>query len=203
MIKELNIKYNIILASGSPRRKELMQKAGYHFEVITANVDESFLPGIDPQELVLLLSKKKANAVAEKINEPKTLIIAADTIVVNEKTILGKPVDLEDAKTMLQNLSNKSHQVITGVCIYYGDNALTFSSSTEVILSELSIQEIDHYCNNFEVLDKAGAYAIQDWIGLNKVKTIKGCYYNVMGLPLSLLYEKLEELLNAKNSTLT
>lgn len=197
MIKELNRKYNIILASGSPRRKELMQKAGYNFEVITADVDESFSPGIDPQELVLLLSKKKANAVAKKINDSKALIIAADTIVVNEKTILGKPVNLEAAKTMLQNLSNKSHEVITGVCIYYGGNVQTFSSSTEVILNKLSEKEIDYYCTNFEVLDKAGAYAIQDWIGLNKVKAINGCYYNVMGLPLSSLYEKLEELLES------
>lgn len=202
MIKKLNAKYHIILASSSPRRKELMQKAGYQFEVITADVDESFEVGTPPIDLVEYLSEKKATAVYQKTQNRTGLIIAADTIVVNEMEILGKPTALEDAKTMLQKLSNKNHQVITGVCILYNGNTHTFSSSTEVILNELSENEINHYCNNYEVLDKAGAYAIQDWIGLNKIKTISGCYYNVMGLPLSLLYQNLEKLLAAKNSIL-
>lgn len=202
MIEKLNKKYNIILASGSPRRKDLMQKAGYQFKVITADVDESFKEGSQPNDVVLMLAEKKAKTVASKKKFKNTLIIAADTIVVNESKILGKPTDLADAKTMLQNLSNKSHEVITGVCIFYEGKAQTFSSSTQVILNELSATEIDHYCNNYEVLDKAGAYGIQDWIGLNKIKTLSGCYYNVMGLPLSLLYEKLGELFKTNNSTL-
>jgi len=197
MIKELNKNYTIILASGSPRRKELMQKAGYQFEVITADVDESFEVGTKPLNLVKHLAKKKAKAVSQKIENKTALIIAADTIVVNELEILGKPTDLKDARRMLQNLSNKSHEVITGVCIHCGDFKKTFYASTKVVLNQLSIEEIEHYCNNYKVMDKAGGYAIQDWIGLNKIKTINGCYYNVMGLPLSLLYEKLEELLNS------
>jgi len=204
MIEELNKKYNIILASGSPRRKELLQRAGYQFEVITTNVDESFSPGTLANDLVITLSQKKANAVADKIEDEKALIIAADTIVAIENEILGKPYNLEEAKHLLFYLSNKkNHRVITGVCIKLGDEIITFSATTEVVLNKISLPEIEYYCNNYEVLDKAGAYGIQDWIGLNKIKALKGCYYNVMGLPVSLLYQKLEELINTKNSTLT
>jgi len=193
MIGKLNRNYKLILASGSPRRKELMEKAGYQFEVITADVDESFLPGMQPKEVVEMLAEKKAKAVANKINYEKALIIAADTIVVNGNEILGKPVDLIDAKKMLQNLSNKNHQVITGVCVSIKKEFITFNATTEVMFNEFLKDEIEYYSNNYEVMDKAGAYAIQDWIGLNKVKAINGCYYNVMGLPLSLLYEKLKK----------
>jgi len=204
MIEELNKKYNIILASGSPRRKELLQRAGYQFEVITANVDESFSLGTLANDLVITLSQKKANAVADKIEDEKALIIAADTIVAIENEILGKPYNLEEAKHLLFYLSNKkNHRVITGVCIKLGNEIITFSATTEVVLNKISLPEIEYYCNNYEVLDKAGAYGIQDWIGLNKIKALTGCYYNVMGLPISLLYVKLEELINTKNSTLT
>jgi len=194
MIEKFNNSYHIILASGSPRRKELMEKAGYQFEVITADVDESFPLKMLPQDVVIMLAKKKAAAVASKINTGDSLIVAADTIVINENDILGKPVDLESAKVMLQNLSGKSHQVITGVCLKMKNITIAFSAITEVVLHEISKEEIEYYCNNYEVLDKAGAYGIQDWVGLNKVKSIIGCYYNVMGLPVSLLYEKLKEL---------
>lgn len=203
MIEKLNEKYNIILASGSPRRKELMEKAGYQFEVITADVDESFKEGTKPKDVVSMLAEKKANAVLYKTKIDKILIIAADTIVVSESKILGKPTDLEDAIKMLESLSNNTHQVITGVCFIKDNKTTIFSSITEVALNKMSLTEIKYYCNNFEVLDKAGAYGVQDWVGLNKVKTIKGCYYNVMGLPVSLLYKKLEEILDTNNSTLT
>jgi len=204
MIEELNKKYNIILASGSPRRQELLQRAGYQFEVITANVDESFSPGTLANDLVITLSQKKANAVADKIEDEKALIIAADTIVAIENEILGKPYNFEEAKHLLFYLSNKkNHRVITGVCIKLDYEIITFSATTEVVLNKISLPEIEYYCNNYEVLDKAGAYGIQDWIGLNKIKALTGCYYNVMGLPVSLLYQKLEELINTKNSTLT
>jgi len=202
MIQKLNKKYKIILASGSPRRKELMQKAGYNFEIHSADVDESFSIKMKAEAVVSMLSKKKAIAVAERIDDAQALIIAADTIVVNETEILGKPANLEAAKKMLEKLSNTSHRVITGFCIKLGNTIETYSANTTVVLNQISITEIEHYCNNYEVLDKAGAYGIQDWIGLNKIKTINGCYYNVMGLPLSLLYTKLEKLLNIKNSTL-
>lgn len=188
-VKEI-LNREMILASASPRRKELMEKAGFQFEVVAADVEETFPEGMELTEIPKHIANLKAEAVAQNLQTDK-IIIAADTIVVCEKKVLGKPKDLNDAKEMLQFLSGKQHQVITGVCLQQQNKKQTFANTTEVFIQELSNSEIEYYVNNYEVLDKAGAYAIQDWIGLNKINKIEGCYFNVVGLPVSDLYSHL------------
>jgi len=188
-VKEI-LEREMILASASPRRKQLMQQAGFQFEVIIADIDESFPPEMAVHQIPQYIAEMKAKAVAEKVNTEK-IIIAADTIVACKDKVLGKPTDLEDAKNMLQFLSGEQHTVITGVCLKQQDKQKLFQHSTEVYFENLSEHEIDYYVNNYQVLDKAGAYAIQDWMGLTKINKIEGCYFNVVGLPVADLYKEL------------
>jgi len=181
---------DLVLASASPRRKELMEKAGFQFEILVANTDESYPADMDLYEVPQHIAEMKALAVAENLQLNK-IIIAADTIVICNNEVLGKPRDLQDATTMLEKLSGQQHQVVTGVCIKQAAKQFKFQSTTEVYFSELHPHEIEHYVQNYEVLDKAGAYAIQEWIGLNKIIKIEGCYFNVVGLPTSELYKHL------------
>ncbi len=172
----------IILASGSPRRKQLLEQAGYTFEVITTDVDETNPPGMAGELVPEFLAKKKAAAVEQSY--PEAIIIAADTIVLLEGQILGKPKDAEDAKNMLQSLSGKMHKVVTGVCIQKGTKQNCFSVVTEVYFRPLSATQVEHYIDHYKPFDKAGSYAIQEWIGLVGIEKINGDYYNVMGLPV-------------------
>lgn len=181
----------IILASASPRRKQLLEQIGLPFKVIAADVDESGYGELPPGELVEQLSRKKAAAVAERAGQDD-LIIAADTVVSLEGTALGKPSDEGAAYRMLTALSGVRHQVYTGLTLLRGDKVLTRRQQTTVTFRELSEEEITAYIATGEPIDKAGAYGIQG-IGAVLVESIEGDYYNVMGLPLCLLCEMLKE----------
>jgi len=177
----------LILASGSPRRKELLTAAGWEFEAITAGVDESVKPGEDPATYVQRLAKSKADAVAAKLDHG--LVLGADTTVVVDNQILGQPVDDQDAKRMLLLLNNKWHEVLTGVAVVrVGGEARVDYETTRVRFAEMSEHEIDWYVSTGEARGKAGAYGIQGAAGLF-IKEIQGDYFNIVGLPIRLVYE--------------
>jgi septum formation protein len=172
----------IILASQSPRRKQLLEMAEVDFEVLIADVDETNPPGMPGEQVPEFLARKKADAVRHLVND--AIVIAADTVVLLGKQILGKPKDATHAKAILQQLSGRMHKVVTGVCIRKGEHERSFSTTTEVYFRTLSDAQIDHYISNYKPFDKAGAYAIQEWIGVTGIEKINGDYYNVMGLPI-------------------
>ncbi len=176
----------IILASGSPRRKQLLELAEIVFEIIVPDVDESFPAGISPAQAAMHIAENKAVAVQRNLdNSDEQMIIAADTVVVLDDEILGKPFDRSDAIKILEKLSGKTHKVITGVCILSSSGQTVFAEETEVEFYPLSKKQIEYYVDNYKPYDKAGAYAIQEWIGAVGIKSIKGDFYNVMGLPVS------------------
>lgn len=184
--------YNIILASNSPRRKELLSGLDLQYTVkVLQDVDESYPNTLPDEEIATYIAKKKANAYSSFI-ETNTLLITADTIVIQDGRVYGKPVDLEDAKEMLRQLSGKTHRVITGVCITTQNKQHSFSVASEVRFSELQDNEIEYYVNKYHPLDKAGAYGIQEWIGYVAVEHISGSYFNIMGLPVQRLYQELK-----------
>lgn len=174
---------NIILASQSPRRKQLLEQAGYSFTVVIADVDETNPPGMPGIDVPEFLAKKKAAAI-ETSQPADAVIIAADTVVLLDNEILGKPTDAAHAKETLRKLSGRMHEVVTGVCIQKGLDQRSFSVITEVYFRPLTEEQIDHYVDRYKPMDKAGAYAIQEWIGLIGIERINGDYYNVMGLPI-------------------
>jgi len=191
MLLETLRQYNIILASASPRRAQLLKEMGLEFEVKPKHVDEIIPKNLSPKEIAEYLSKLKADAFSEKELGDKTLLITADTIVALKQEILGKPVDRLDAVKILKKLSGKSHQVITGVTLRSLLKQRTFSVKTEVDFKNLTDKEIDYYINTYKPYDKAGAYGIQEWIGHAAIEKINGSYFNVMGLPTHKLYEEL------------
>ncbi len=191
MLQNKLSKYNIILASGSPRRKQLLDELGIKFTIQTKEVNEDYPAGYPVEKVAQYLSEKKAAAFHESDMRDNTLIITADTIVVLGHTILGKPSSYQDAITMLKTLSGKKHQVITGVTIRTVDKIHSFSVSTEVYFKDLSDKEISYYVDKYKPMDKAGAYGIQEWIGHAAIERIEGSYFNVMGLPTHRLYEEL------------
>lgn len=174
----------IILASQSPRRKQLLEWAEVPFEVVVKETDEHFPPGLTPAEVAVYIARNKALAVQSQTDNEAT-ILAADTIVVLGDNIIGKPVHREDAVSILLALSGEKHQVITGVVIRKGDKETAFADITEVEFNDLSVEQIEFYVDKYKPYDKAGAYAIQEWIGVVGIKSIKGDFYNVMGLPVS------------------
>jgi septum formation protein len=187
----------IILASGSPRRKQLLELAGIPFEVVVSNIDESFPPGMDALLVAQYIAEKKALSVQKQLtNGDAYTIIAADTVVVLNDEFLGKPVDRHDAIQILSKLSGKIHHVITGVCILSGSHKNVFEVKTEVEFFPLTKDKIEYYVDTYKPYDKAGAYAIQEWIGAVGIKSIKGDFYNVMGLPISAVVVALEKLNN-------
>ena len=182
----------IILASNSPRRKELLSGLGLEYEVRTmAGIDESYPEGLSMEEIPQYISRKKAAAYSLK---PDELLVTADTIVWLDGEVLGKPVDEEEAKQMLRKLSGKTHQVVTGVTFTWDAHQHSFASVSEVTFALLTEDEIDHYVTHYRPLDKAGAYGIQEWIGYIGVTSIEGSYFNVMGLPVQRLYTELKKL---------
>ena len=187
-MEKLNTNINIILGSQSPRRKELLKLMGLDFKVKKINVNENFSQNLSANKAAVFLSKKKANAYSIKKND---LLICADTIVYSDKKILGKPSTKKQAATMLKALSNKKHFVVTGVTIKMINKEVSFYEISTVYFNKLSRQEINFYIENYNALDKAGGYGIQDWIGIIGIKKISGCYYNVMGLPTSLVYNQI------------
>jgi septum formation protein len=183
----------IILASASPRRKQLLEWAEIKFDVMAADVNEDFPPGMEPGEIAIFIASKKADAVKQKVDRD-TVIIAADTIVVLNDNILGKPVHREDAVSMLLALSGEKHEVVTGVVILKGDRVISFSDRTEVYFHELTVDQVEFYVDKYKPYDKAGAYAIQEWIGVVGIKSINGDFYNVMGLPVSRVVREILEI---------
>ena len=187
-------KYKVVLASNSPRRKELLSGLGIDYEVKTLpDVDESFPEGLSEVETATYIARAKAD-VYRTIMQPDELIITADTIVWLDGEVMGKPADEEDARRMLRALSGKTHQVITGVCLTTVDIQKTFATVTDVTFCRLSEEEIDYYVDHYRPMDKAGSYGIQEWIGFVGVESISGSYFNVMGLPIQRLYTELKKL---------
>lgn len=182
----------IILASKSPRRSQLLKAAGFQFEVRTKEVEETYPEDLAVEEVPVFLARKKAMAMFNEIG-PSDILLAADSIVVLDQTIFGKPKDEEDAKATLRQLSGNVHQVITGVCLRSISKEVVFSGVSKVHMNELSEEEIDYYIKNFQPFDKAGAYAIQEWIGLCKISKIEGVYSNIVGLPVEQVYEALRQ----------
>ena len=206
--------YKIVLASNSPRRKELLAGLGFDYEVRTLQgLDESYPEGLSMEEIPQYISRKKAAAYT--LN-PDELLITADTIVYLDGEVLGKPADEAEAKQMLRKLSGKTHQVVTGVTLKTplnlplkrrlaeqdslpsregrGGSSISFASVSQVTFAQLSEAEIDHYVTHYRPLDKAGAYGIQEWIGYIGVTRIEGSYFNVMGLPVQRLYSEMKKL---------
>lgn len=187
-------KYDIVLASNSPRRKELLNRLGIKFNVRTLfGVDESFPENLRGEDIARYISRNKAQAYRSSMG-PNELLITADTIVYLEGEVLGKPGDAEEAKDLLRKLSGRWHSVITGVTLLTAEKMENFASTSLVKFSVLDEEEIDYYVTNYLPFDKAGAYGIQEWIGIVAVEEIRGSYFNVVGLPIHRLYEQLKRL---------
>jgi septum formation protein len=197
----------IILASQSPRRKQLLEWAEIPFEIIVQETDESYPAHLPPDEIAVHIARNKALAVRKKLLEGSsvpeefknppivTAILAADTIVVLQNEIIGKPKDREDAVNILSRLSGNHHKVITGVVILHGDKEISFADITDVEFQALTKVQIEFYVDKYKPYDKAGAYAIQEWIGVVGIKCINGDFYNVMGMPVSRVVKELAYLL--------
>lgn len=185
-------KYEILLASNSPRRRELLAGLDIEYRVTALpEVDESYPATLSGEEIPLYISQEKAAAYRNQMKE-NTLLITADTIVWLDGRVYGKPHDLDDAKAMLRALSGKTHTVITGVTLTSMQKQVSFAVSTEVDFAPLTDDEIDYYVDRYRPLDKAGAYGVQEWIGYIGVTGLHGSYYNVMGLPIQRLYTELK-----------
>ena len=188
----LKLSAPFILASASTRRKELFSKITDEYEVIPSDVSEKVPKGISALKTAEYLARMKANDIARK--NPNKVVIGCDTVVINGRKIMGKPYDREHAVEMLSALSGKTHLVITGVCIKYGDKTVSFSEKTRVTFRRITTEEIEDYISSFEPFDKAGSYAVQGQ-GSLFVKRICGDYYNVVGLPVCKLYGELKKML--------
>jgi septum formation protein len=191
----MNVKgYKVVLASGSPRRQELLKGLGIDFTVkLLPGLDESYPAGLSGEEIPSYIARRKAEAYKGLV-QPKELVITADTIVWLNGEVLGKPEDEEDAKVILKKLSGKTHQVITGVCLTTCEWQKDFTAITDVSFSALKEEEIEYYVTHYHPMDKAGAYGVQEWIGYVGVEAIQGSYFNVMGLPIQKLYKELMRL---------
>ncbi len=191
------IPYKIILASGSPRRRELLASLGLDFEVrVIEGIDESYPKKLPIEQVPLYLAHSKASAYTVG---PDEVIITADTVVVLDRLdlgsrVLGKPQDAAEAHRMLRALSGKTHRVITGVCLTTANNQRLITTTTEVTFRHLSNDEIDYYIEHYKPFDKAGAYGIQEWIGYIGVTGIRGSYFNVMGLPVQRIWDELQDM---------
>jgi septum formation protein len=171
----------------------LLQQLGLEFTSIHAEVDESIPAGMDPDQIAIFLAEKKADHFKDLLGEPANIIITADTLVLIGGEILGKPEDKEEARRMLEKLSGRMHQVVTGICIRSRDKSVSFTSWTNVYFKDLSEDEIEYYIDHYHPYDKAGAYGAQEWIGYIGIRRLEGSYFNVMGLPIDLLYEELKQ----------
>ena len=183
--------YKVILASNSPRREELLKGIDIDFEVKTLpDIDESYPNGLLKEEIAEFVSTNKAKSYISSLSEDE-MLITADTIVLLDEKVFGKPINKEEAKQMLHTLSGKTHKVITGVCLTTTTKQTSFSATSNVEFGELTDSEIEYYVEHYSPLDKAGAYGVQEWIGYVAVKHIDGSYYNIMGLPIHRLYHEI------------
>lgn len=189
----------IILASQSPRRKQLLEWAEVPFDILVKETDETYPENLAVEDIAIHIARNKALAVEKTYKISKNLIglipiLAADTIVVLQKEIISKPMDRDDAINILLKLSGKWHKVITGVVILNKDRELAFSETTEVQFHDITLEQIEFYVDHYKPYDKAGAYAIQEWIGVVGIRSVKGDFYNVMGLPVSRVVQALQNL---------
>jgi septum formation protein len=184
----------IILASQSPRRKQLLEWAEIPFEIVVKETDESYPPGLNVEQVAIHIARNKSLAVQD-IVAPGSIVVAADTIVVLEDRIIGKPKDRDDAISILHDLSGHKHLVITGVVIRSNGKEIAFADTTDVYFHELTTSQIEFYIDKYKPYDKAGAYAIQEWIGVVGIKSVSGDFYNVMGLPVSRVIRELNRLM--------
>ncbi|VXC42275.1 MULTISPECIES: Maf family protein [Chryseobacterium] len=182
----------ILLASQSPRRKQLLSNLGFDFEVVKIDCEEILPENIKIEDAAAYLSELKANAFGNLQNDE--VLLTADTVVANENQFLGKPKNEIEAKEMLKSLSGKIHQVYTGITIKTLDKIITETDVADVEFDEISDEEIDFYIKNYQPFDKAGGYGIQEWLGMSKIKKINGSFYTIMGLPTHLVYKILKEL---------
>lgn len=183
--------YTLVLASQSPRRSQLLRDAGFTFEVRPTDIPEDFPPTLPPFEVAPYLARKKAHAALSRSN-PEEIILASDSVVILDDQIFNKPTSPESARAMLQQLSGNTHTVVTGVCLVSRKKEHVFSGISTVTFDTLTDTEITYYLDTFKPYDKAGAYGIQEWIGLCKISKIEGTYSNVMGLPMDLVYKALQ-----------
>lgn len=182
----------IILASKSPRRSQLLRESGFNFEIKTVDVEEIYPDDLPVREVAAFLAELKATA-AKNLLQNGEILLTADTIVLQDEMIFGKPRDREDAFNILKRLSGNMHEVITGVCLVSKEKSHTFSTVSRVYFEPMTDEEIVYYIDKFQPYDKAGAYAIQEWIGHCKISRIEGTYSNIMGLPMESVYKALRE----------
>ncbi len=187
----IQLRHRLVLASKSPRRRQLLREAGIPFEVRTREVNEDFPGDLPAAEVAHYLARKKAAACLDLIGE-KEILLTADSTVVLGDTIFNKPADRAEAASFLRALAGKTHQVITGVCLRTLEEEHSFADVSQVRMMPLTEAEIDFYIDEYQPYDKAGAYAIQEWIGLCKVRSIEGSYYNIVGLPVDRVYAALQ-----------
>lgn len=192
MLENLD-KYDVILASKSPRRQELLAGMGVKFRVMTCDVVEDYPSSLPAVDVPAFLSRKKASAFEKNELPENYLVIASDTVVIIDNQILGKPKDADDATRMLRLLSGRTHKVVSGVTIKTKDVTETFSAVSDVTFNILNDNEIHFYIEKYRPFDKAGAYGVQEWIGYIGVSAVKGSFYNVMGLPTQMLYQTLKK----------
>ncbi|MFN8325155.1 Maf family nucleotide pyrophosphatase [Flavobacterium sp.] len=193
MLKDKLKKYHVILASGSPRRQQFFKELGIDFEIRIKEIEEVFPEGLLAEEITNYLAKLKAEAFTNDLID-NDLLITSDTIVWLDGKALGKPKDFDDAVEMLLSMSGKTHEVITSVCFKTTKNEDILNSKTKVTFNSLTKEQIHHYLNEYKPFDKAGAYGIQDWIGLTAISKIEGSYTNVVGLPTDLVFKYLDNL---------
>ena len=184
------VSWNIILASKSPRRQNLLKELGFDFEIKTKEIEEIYPPELKKEKVAVFLSELKASAFVEEIKE-NDLVITSDTIVCLQDEIIGKPTDREDAIKMLEKLSGNKHEVITAVTLLSKEKQHTFYEVTEVYFKPLTLDEIEYYIDKYKPFDKAGSYGIQEWIGYIGIEKINGSYFKVMGLPVKRVYDEL------------
>jgi len=189
----LQLPYQIILGSQSPRRKQLLEGMGLNFDIEVIPTDESFDATMQPHQIATYIASSKAKCFENKVSDKKTLVVTADTIVSINNNILNKPIDVEDAVRMLKMLSGNKHTVYTGVCIYTYKGLETFTEATDVYFNDLTENEIRYYIETCQPFDKAGSYGVQEWIGYIGIKKMEGCFFNVMGLPVNELYKRLKK----------
>jgi len=194
IVDNLN-KYRIILASRSPRRQQLLRQLGIKFDVVIRDYNETYPPDLSGEEIAVYLAREKASSFRDTLSDNE-IVITADTIVWCNNRVFNKPANANEARLMISDLSGNTHEVITGVSLLSSVKEKTFSVSTKVTFVRLSDDEINYYIEKFRPYDKAGAYGIQEWIGLAACSRIEGSYFNVVGLPVQRLYEELKEFIS-------